>query len=121
MVAYNYDLTSFKKGNLNMNKNFKKLAGLGLLSISLLASYPAFAMKPQDKKQLNHNCLYIVSKYFNTIEDCINAEKTCKEYRGIMEEYKKNFVPLSDQNEARLLRNIQTYYVYGERNEFKPK
>ena len=46
--------------------------------------------KEKEMKTIDHNSILIISKYFDSIKDYINIEKTCKEYSGIIEEYHFN-------------------------------
>ena len=55
----------------------------------------------------------IVGKYLNTFDDFTNLEKTCKEYRGITEQYHFNPVPLEDEESASFP-NSETFHIYGE-------
>lgn len=54
----------------------------------------------------------IVSKYFNTITDYIKLEKCCKEYRGIIDQFKYNPISLKNTKNLDLFKNIQTYQFY---------
>lgn len=60
---------------------------------------------------LDSYSLFLVGKYFESYDDFVNAEKTCKKYRGITKEYKYNPIPL-EQNEINLFPNIQTFNLY---------
>lgn len=66
---------------------------------------------------LDHNCLFIASRYFNDIDDYINATKVCKEYRGIMDEYRYNPIPFNNKNERNLFSNIEVYHFYNMNTE----
>ena len=56
----------------------------------------------------------IISKYFNTIEDYINAEKCCKLYRGLIEKYRFNPITFRSSKERDLFKFIETYYIYAK-------
>ena len=56
--------------------------------------------------------MIITSKYFNNINDYIKLEKTCKEYNGIMEQFKYNPISFKNEKERELFKNIETYYFY---------
>ena len=56
--------------------------------------------------------MMIISKYFDSIQDYINLEKTCKEYRGIIEQFHFNPITFNNNKERDLFKNIETYYVY---------
>lgn len=73
----------------------------------------------QKLSKLDHYCLFIVSKYFNNINDYANLEKTCKTYGFITDEYKYNPIPISENNEKlfKIFKNIETYHFYIDSNE----
>lgn len=62
--------------------------------------------------QLNPYCMFLVSKYFNSIDDYINVEKTCKGYRQTMEQFKYNPIPLATQKERDMFQGIEVYHIY---------
>ena len=66
----------------------------------------------QNTQKLNRYCMMIISKYFNTITDYIKMEKCCKEYRGIIEQFRFNPISLKNPKNLDLFRNIQTYQFY---------
>ena len=65
---------------------------------------------------MNSHCIMIISKYFNTINDYINIEKCCKEYRGLIEQLKYNPIPLKNIKERELFKNIETCHYYNEKD-----
>ena len=60
---------------------------------------------------LDYNTLLLVGKYFESYDDFVNTEKTCKKYRGITKGYNYNPIPL-EQNEIKLFPGIQTFHFY---------
>ena len=46
--------------------------------------------KEKEVTPLDHKSMKVISKYFKTINDYINIEKTHKDYRGIVEQYHYN-------------------------------
>lgn len=60
-------------------------------------------------KQIDQYSIMIASKYFDTITDHINLEKTTKEYRGNMESFSYNPIPLVKPKERQLFKNIKTF------------
>ena len=57
----------------------------------------------------------MISKYFSWINDYINIEKTCKEYKGIIEQYHFNPIPLNNEKE------LFELYVYTDIAKNPPK
>ena len=57
--------------------------------------------------------MIIISKYFNTINDYINIEKTCKEYNGLIESFHFNPIPFQNEKEREIFKNIETYHFYS--------
>ena len=55
---------------------------------------------------IDRYCIFVVSKYFETINDYINIEKTNKEYRGIIEQFKYNPIPFKKEKEREIFKNI---------------
>ena len=41
-----------------------------------------------------------------------NLEKTCKEYRGITEQYRFNPIPFKNEKEGEAFKYIETYHLY---------
>ncbi|EAL44167.1 leucine rich repeat protein bspa family [Entamoeba histolytica] len=58
----------------------------------------------------------IVSKYFKDINDFINLEIGIKRFRGNMERFHFNPIPLN-QYSRRLFPNIETFHIYKEEDE----
>lgn len=64
-----------------------------------------------DNKHIDYNSMTIIGKYFEYFKDFVNLEKTCKEYRGIINIYHYNPVPLR-KNQMKLFTNIEKYFYY---------
>ncbi|EDR26017.1 hypothetical protein, conserved [Entamoeba dispar SAW760] len=60
--------------------------------------------------------MMIVSKYFNDIKDFINLEIGIKRYRGNMERFHFNPIPLNKYS-RRFFPNIETFHIYNEEDE----
>lgn len=72
-------------------------------------------IEENDNKKINRNFMMIVGKYFKSIEDFINLEKTCKEYNGIMEQYHFNPIMFEKDKEYTFFPEIETFHFYGNR------
>ncbi|GAB1221128.1 hypothetical protein ENUP19_0065G0001 [Entamoeba nuttalli] len=66
--------------------------------------------------QIGYNEIMIVSKYFDDINDFINLEIGIKRFRGNMERFHFNPIPLN-QYSRRLFPNIETFHIYKEEDE----
>ncbi|EDR21759.1 hypothetical protein EDI_255420 [Entamoeba dispar SAW760] len=62
--------------------------------------------------KLGYNEIMIVSKYFNDINDFINLEIGIKRFRGNMERFHFNPIPL-DEYSRKLFPNIETFHIYN--------
>ena len=62
---------------------------------------------------LDRYSMMIVEKYANTAKDLVNIEKTCKGYRGIIEQFKYNPVPLKNEKEEGIF-HTETYHFYDD-------
>lgn len=69
-------------------------------------------VKGDDSKRVTRTCMMTVGKYFRSINDFVNLEKTCKEYRGITEQYRFNPVPFKNEKEREAFKYIETYHLY---------
>ncbi|ELP85278.1 hypothetical protein EIN_084900 [Entamoeba invadens IP1] len=67
--------------------------------------------------KLDSYSLMIVSKYFRTIYDFINAEFVCKKFQGNMEKFHYNPITLLKET-RQYFPNIETLYIY-ERNHYR--
>ncbi|EDS88886.1 hypothetical protein EHI_106460 [Entamoeba histolytica HM-1:IMSS] len=65
---------------------------------------------------LRCNEIKIVSKYFKDINDLINLEMGVKRFRGNMERFHFNPIPLN-QHSRKLFPNIETFHIYNKENE----
>ena len=76
--------------------------------------------KDRTKYQLctlsEHYPIYIVSKYFETIDDFINLELSCSQFKGNMKKFYYNPIPLTSST-RRLFKNLQTLYIYSAHDE----
>ncbi|BFU22490.1 leucine rich repeat protein bspa family [Entamoeba histolytica] len=66
--------------------------------------------------QLGCNEIKIVSKYFKDINDFINLEMGVKRFRGNMERFHFNPIPLN-QYSRKLFPNIETFHIYNKEDE----
>ncbi|EDR26487.1 hypothetical protein, conserved [Entamoeba dispar SAW760] len=67
-------------------------------------------------KQLGYNEIMIVSMYFNDINDFINLELGVKRFRGNMERFHFNPIPLNEYS-RKLFTNIETFHIYNKYDE----
>ena len=70
-----------------------------------------------EDKQLDTYSMLIVSKYFNTIDDYITIEKTCKNYRGIIEYFQYNPISIKKEEDVQIFKNIKNYQYYENTKE----
>ena len=70
-------------------------------------------VKGDDSKRVTRTCMMTVGKYFRSINDFINLEKTCKEYGGIMEQYHFNPIMFEKDKEYMFFPEIETFHFYG--------
>ena len=73
----------------------------------------------KSNKVLDLRELMLVSKYFNTSEDYINIEKTCRNYRGLIERFHYNPIPILENIDRKLFENIVFYHIYSKDQELK--
>ena len=66
---------------------------------------------------LDNYCIFIASRYFESIEDFINLEFVCKRLRGNMEKFHYNPINLTINN-AKYFPNIETQFIYENNYEF---
>ncbi|GAB1220196.1 hypothetical protein ENUP19_0049G0004 [Entamoeba nuttalli] len=66
--------------------------------------------------KIGYNEIMIVSKYFDDINDFINLEIGIKRFRGNMERFHFNPIPLN-QYSRRFFPNIETFHIYNEYDE----
>lgn len=73
-----------------------------------------FLKDVQNNKEtkLDSHAMLIVSKYFDGINDYINLEKSNKEYNGIIEQFHFNPIPLKNEKEREIFKNVETYHHY---------
>ena len=62
--------------------------------------------------QLDNYCIFLSSKYFNTIDDHINLIRVCKRLKWNMAKYFFNPLPLTSKT-RRFFPNLQTLFVYS--------
>lgn len=70
-------------------------------------------------KVLDFSELQLVSRYLNTSEDYINIEKTCKNYKGLIESFHYNPIPILKNIDRKLFKNIVYYHIYSKDQELK--
>ncbi|EDR21665.1 hypothetical protein, conserved [Entamoeba dispar SAW760] len=66
--------------------------------------------------KLGYNEIMITSMYFNDINDFINLEMGVKRYRGNIERFHFNPIPLNEYS-RKLFTNIETFHVYNYNDE----
>ena len=65
-------------------------------------------LRPAKKGQLTNYCLFIASRWFETIEDFINVEKGCKRFLGNTTKFFYNPIPLTEQTRKQLVKELKT-------------
>ncbi|EDR27932.1 hypothetical protein, conserved [Entamoeba dispar SAW760] len=66
--------------------------------------------------KLGYNEIMITSMYFNDINDFINLEMGIKRFRGNIERFHFNPIPL-DEYSRKLFTNIETFHIYNKYDE----
>ncbi|GAB1224293.1 hypothetical protein ENUP19_0187G0005 [Entamoeba nuttalli] len=66
--------------------------------------------------KIGYNEIMIVSKYFEDINDFINLEIGIKRFRGNLERFHFNPIPLN-QYSRKLFPNIETFHIYNKEDE----
>ena len=67
--------------------------------------------------QLDNYCIFIASRYFETLQDHINLTFVCKRMRGNMEKFHYNPISLNEQS-VKLFPNIETLHIYEEDDDY---
>lgn len=69
---------------------------------------------PQDQpdNKIDSHSMIIIGKYLNTFDDFVNLEKTCREYRGITEQYHFNPILFKNEKEREIFSSIETLNLY---------
>ena len=67
--------------------------------------------------QLDNYCIFIASRYFNSLDDHINLVKVSKRMRGNMEKFHYNGISV-DKKSVKLFPNIETLHMYKEKDEY---
>lgn len=62
--------------------------------------------------KLTEREMVIVQKYLNSVKDVVNTVKTNKRFRGTIEKFRYNPVPIGSYKEREIFKNIETYHVY---------
>ncbi|EDR29443.1 hypothetical protein EDI_014330 [Entamoeba dispar SAW760] len=66
--------------------------------------------------KLGYNEIMITSMYFNDINDFINLELGVKRFRGNIERFHFNPIPLNEYS-RRLFANIETFHIYNKKDK----
>ena len=73
--------------------------------------------KAMNLYSLDNYCIFIASRYFDSLDDHINLVKVSKRMRGNMEKFHYN--PISvDSKSVKLFPNVETLHLYEERDEY---
>ena len=67
--------------------------------------------------KLDNYCLFIASRYFESLDDHINLVKTCKRMRFNMEKFHYNPTSLNSET-VKFFVNLETLHIYGEGDEY---
>ena len=67
--------------------------------------------------KLDNYCIFIASRYFESLQDHINLVKVCKRLRGNMEKFHYNPITL-DAKTIQWFPNVETYHVYDNENRY---
>lgn len=65
-----------------------------------------------NNSRVNRYSMMVIGKYLNTFNDFVNIEKCCKEYRGLINQYYYNPIPLKD-DKSDLFPNTNTFLLYN--------
>ncbi|EDR29446.1 hypothetical protein, conserved [Entamoeba dispar SAW760] len=68
------------------------------------------------KRRIGYNEIMITSKYFNDIKDFINLEIGIKRFRGNIERFHFNPIPLNEYS-RKFFPNIETFHIYNKKDK----
>ena len=67
------------------------------------------------KTKLDRYSMLVTSKYFDTVDDYINVEKSNKYYNGIIDDHHSNPISITDDKQRKTFKNVETYHRYNEK------
>lgn len=73
-------------------------------------------MSKINKSQLDNHSIFIVSKWFKTINDYINLEFSSPKFLGNLNNYEYNPIPINSKTK-RFFPNLKTLYIYKPNDE----
>ena len=68
------------------------------------------------KNQLDLYCIFLSSRWFESIDDYINLELVCSKYDGNMTKFFYNPISI-DEKTMKLFSNLRTQYLYSKSDE----
>ena len=66
---------------------------------------------------LDNYCIFIASRYFDSLDDHLNLVKVSKRMRGNMEKFHYNPISVNEES-VQLFPNVETLHLYEERDEY---
>ena len=66
--------------------------------------------------QCDNYCIFIASRHFESLDDFINLEMGVKRFRGNMEKFHYNPIPITKQT-AHFFPNVQTQWLHNKNEE----
>ena len=105
---------NFKELEIHFNNNFIEHSFFGIQHLlkPFQHSLPLNVKRMLKISTLNPSIIFIVSKYFNSIEDFIHLEMSTRKFKGNIDLFKYNPIPLT--NEIRdFFPNLETLYIYS--------
>ena len=66
----------------------------------------------EDRKRLRLFDMVIIGKYLRTMNDFINLSKTNKEYEKLIEQFEFNPIPINNEKEMEIFKNMKTMVFY---------
>lgn len=67
------------------------------------------------RNRLNKYSMLIISKYFDTVDDYTNVEDVDENYNGITDDYHFNPISITDKEQLKTFKNVETYHRYNEK------
>ena len=105
---------NFKELEIHFNNNFIEHSFFCIQHLlkPFQHSLPLNVKRMLKISTLNPSIIFIVSKYFNSIEDFIHLEMSTRKFKGNIDLFKYNPIPLT--NEIRdFFPNLETLYIYS--------
>ena len=110
-------LTESEQQKLKLEESQKRIHSEETFYQEMIQQFTTKERSSMKLSQLDNYCLFITSRYFNSLEDHKNFTQVATKLKFNMEKFYYNPISLTEQT-SKLFPNVETHHIYNENDKY---